>query len=364
MRAKPRTTASGIFSRTGTFRAPLPIRASAALPPAHAVRRQGAGVDAKTFKSPERTEAPGTGRTLATADGVGVAQHEGLLHDARNLMNALGLYCDLLSLPGVLKREHLHYAEELRLLGDRSGSLIDRLMLAAPLRGEARPMSAGLDRRRSFDSAFGEERPQTKRETVSLREIVERCSGLLSRIAGGRTIEVTYGPASSVGVQVSEEDVERILVNLVRNAAAARDERVRTEHPEARGRVRAAGETPDAIRIGVGLLQNRVGDERPWPFRRVRLTVEDSGCGMAAEQVERLLRRSRAPARGVHGIGFCVVRELVAAGGGDLRVMSAQGVGTRVQIEWPVTTKDSCECLVDDVVSAAPAVREGRWPVC
>jgi hypothetical protein len=32
-----------------------------------------------------------------------------------------------------------------------------------------------------------------------------------------------------------------------------------------------------------------------------------------------------------------VVRELVAASGGDLRVMSAQGIGTRVQIEWPAT---------------------------
>jgi len=31
-----------------------------------------------------------------------------------------------------------------------------------------------------------------------------------------------------------------------------------------------------------------------------------------------------------------VVRELVASSGGDLGVMSACGIGTRVQIEWPV----------------------------
>jgi signal transduction histidine kinase len=86
----------------------------------------------------------------------------------------------------------------------------------------------------------------------------------------------------------------------------------------------------------VGLLVNRVGDLKPWPFRRVRLTVEDSGCGMPLEQLERLLSGGRAPSRGSHGIGFRVVRELVVASAGDLRIMSAPGVGTRVQIEWPM----------------------------
>lgn len=57
---------------------------------------------------------------------------------------------------------------------------------------------------------------------------------------------------------------------------------------------------------------------------------------MTAEQLERLLLGGRAPSRDNHGIGFRVVRELAAASGGDLRVMSAPGVGTRVQIEWPM----------------------------
>jgi len=100
---------------------------------------------------------------------------------------------------------------------------------------------------------------------------------------------------------------------------------------------RTADETPGSIRIGVGVLINRVDDPKPWPLRRVRLTVEDSGCGMTAEQLERILSGCRAPSRGRHGIGFRVVRELVAASAGDLRVMSAPGIGTRVQIEWPVT---------------------------
>jgi hypothetical protein len=43
-------------------------------------------------------------------------------------MGALRLYCDLLSMPGVLQPEHSHYAEELRLLNTRSEALIEHLI--------------------------------------------------------------------------------------------------------------------------------------------------------------------------------------------------------------------------------------------
>jgi signal transduction histidine kinase len=314
-------------------------------------------------------------------------RREGLLHDARNLVGALGLYCDLLAVPGVLKPEHRHYAEEMRLLGSRSGALIEHLMeRVLPLLGEAAAdgagsgagllpaevgCPAGVGGRTPGDGWGGDAEILAQEVTVqpvSLRSVVERCAGLLSRVACGRTIEVCYGPAAAVPVRVAEETVERILVNLVRNAAAAlagyRPSCLPGKDPTgsragaAEGRamgngpgiilpgtrvsVREAGVdgladvTPGTIRIGVGLLMNRVGEVQPWPFRRVRLAVEDSGCGMTQEQLEWLLRGSRAPGRGHHGIGFRVVRELVAASDGELRVMSAPGTGTRVQIEWPM----------------------------
>jgi signal transduction histidine kinase len=301
---------------------------------------------------------------------------EGLLHDARNLMGTLGLYCDLLSTPGVLKPEHRHYAEEVRVLGARSVAMIQQLMEPslqalgaatcswpnnppeAAAGGPAQVVEAGTP---GITGSYGTE---TAASPASLRSIVERCSGLLGRVADGKPIEISYGAAASVPVRVEEESVERILINLVRNSAAALGERTAgrnlpanpggtsagapvcdaAQNPAStpRGSVRetvadpTADETPGSIRIGVGLLVNRVGDLKPWPFRRVRLTVEDSGCGMPLEQLERLLSGGRAPSRGSHGIGFRVVRELVVASAGDLRIMSAPGVGTRVQIEWPM----------------------------
>jgi signal transduction histidine kinase len=297
-----------------------------------------------------------------------VAQNEGLLHDARNLMGTIGLYCDLLAMPGVLYPEHHHYAEELRLLGTRSGALIERLMQSWLAQGGGRGFAASATleaeavrslgmigvRPTDADLAGNQASPASSPQPVSLQEIVKRCSGLLSRVANGRAIEIGYGPAASLPILVDEEAVERILVNLVRNAAAALNAPGQPAHAYEHGiaAVRSTAiertadgtedGTPGAIRIGVGVVAHRADGSRPQPPRWVRLTVEDSGCGMTSEQLQRVLCAVRAPSHSSHGIGFIVVRELVAASAGDLRVMSAPGVGTRVQIEWP-TTKVSVE---------------------
>jgi hypothetical protein len=313
-------------------------------------------------------------------------------------MGAIGLYCDLLMMPGVLHPEHRQYADELRLLGVRSGALIERLFQSALHHNDERQSvatgtfweaksspsenPAKMDRDRcnvetlrkievtgnndtlcrvdpllggaAVNLSSGVISSPTQPAPVSLRRIVERCAGLLSRMVGGRVIELNFGEAASIPVSVDEEAVERILVNLVRNAATAlcatdrsggyESDNITADSnlPDCMGAVLhrtpdpADDETPGAIRIGVGYIVNRASDPKPWTIRRVRLTVEDSGCGMTPQQLERILYGTRSPSRGSHGIGFRVVRELVASSGGDLRAMSAPGIGTRVQIEWPV----------------------------
>jgi signal transduction histidine kinase len=344
MRAKPSSTASGMYSRSESLTPPISIAVDSLL-------------------CGQVSTPPGLS---CSSSGSETPQDEGLLHDARNLMGTIGLYCDLLSMPDVLKPEHRHYAEELRMLGTRSGALIQHLMerhMQSPLAQGQSPLgsctgaawqagavrSLGLEKVRAAEGGVVE-RPGPWPAPVSLRAIVERCSGLLSQVAGGRGIEVSYGTAASFPAAVGGEAVERILVNLVRNSAAAMCGPEGSDDPAGdamgsavRGKVLeriadgTADETPGAIRIGVGVVINRMDDPRPWPLRRVRLTVEDSGCGMVPEQIERILSGYRAPSRGSHGIGLRVVRELVAASAGDLRVMSAPGIGTRVQIEWPAS---------------------------
>ena len=94
------------------------------------------------------------------------------------------------------------------------------------------------------------------------------------------------------------------------------------------------------------------------------LTVDDSGCGMTEQQVARILNPNpksvaepfASPQR--HGIGLRVVRELVAASGGKLAITSCVGVGTRIEIEWPVAEAEMAErpevCHASASADAAP----------
>ena len=50
-----------------------------------------------------------------------------LIHDARNMVAAMDLYCDLLKEPGVLSAPFSHYAGELRLVSGASRRLLDKL---------------------------------------------------------------------------------------------------------------------------------------------------------------------------------------------------------------------------------------------
>jgi len=66
-----------------------------------------------------------------------------------------------------------------------------------------------------------------------------------------------------------------------------------------------------------------------------QITIEDDGPGMAEDQIEKLLQRG---ARGDeqtpgHGIGLAVVREIVEAYGGELRIARSELGGAKVEIE-------------------------------
>jgi signal transduction histidine kinase len=233
----------------------------------------------------------------AVARVAGVAEGAGLAHDAGNLLGALSLYSDLLAMPGVLHEEHREYAAELRMLSDRSWAMINRLVNHS---------RSGLP-------------AEAQTEIAVLPDVVDRCRGLLSRVAG-RTVEISYGVGAFQPVRVPVEAVERILTNLVKNAAEA---------------------TPwvGAISIHVeGVTEwcggDGFGNEDDQSRRRVVMTVRDRGCGMDQAAVRRLMRAGGISIASGRGLGFRVVRELVAMSGGCLNVESQPEVGTSISAEW------------------------------
>jgi signal transduction histidine kinase len=232
---------------------------------------------------------------------VGVAEGAGLAHDAGNLLGALSLYSDLLAMPGVLHEEHREYASELRMLSDRSWAMIDRLVNHARA---GRPT-------------------KVKGEFSVLPDVIDRCKGLLSRVAG-RTVEVSYGVGAFQPVRVQVEAVERILTNLVKNAAEA---------------------TPwvGAISVHVEGVLEQSQDEDEEPRRRVVMTVQDRGCGMDQAAVRRLLQGAGGNSGNGRGLGFRVVRELVAISNGSLNIESQVEVGTTISAEWYAVKQEEVE---------------------
>jgi signal transduction histidine kinase len=294
MRATQSSTASGSGIYSGKFAA---LR--------HVTREMSLN------RAARRPAAAAVAVDATTAPIAGVAEGAGLAHDAGNLLGALSLYSDLLAMPGVLNDEHREYASELRMLSDRSWAMINRLVNHS---------RAGL--------------PASVRAEISvLPDVVDRCRGLLSRVAG-RTVEISYGMGAFQPVRVPVEAVERILTNLVKNAAEA---------------------TPwvGAISIHVeGVTEwcggDGFGDEDDPSRRRVVMTVRDRGCGMDQAAVRRLMQAGGISSASGRGLGFRVVRELVAMSGGCLNVESQPDLGTSISAQWQAVKRTEIATQQDE----------------
>jgi signal transduction histidine kinase len=278
----------------------------------------------------------------APAPIVGVADGAGLAHDAGNLLGALSLYSDLLAMPGVLHEEHREYAAELRMLSDRSWAMINRLVNHS---------RAGLP-------------VKVQAEISVLPDVVDRCRGLLSRVAG-RTVEISYGVGAFQPVRVPVEAVERILTNLVKNAAEA------TPWVGAISiHVEGVTERSQNDESGNDAMENdALGSEGDEARRRVVMTVRDRGCGMDAAAVRRLMQTGGISSTNGRGLGFRVVRELVAMSGGCLNVESQPEVGTNISVEWYGVRRPEAAVLRDEARTLGAEVKsllkgEAGWIAC
>jgi signal transduction histidine kinase len=93
--------------------------------------------------------------------------------------------------------------------------------------------------------------------------------------------------------------------------------------------------------------------------RRVVVTISDTGAGIPPEHLPHVTERfyrvdtARARAQGGTGLGLAICQSIAAAHGGEMRIESAEGQGTRVHVllRAPVTHQDVLNILdVRDVV--------------
>ncbi len=277
---------------------------------------------------------------------TGIADSSGLAHDAGNLLGALGLYCDLLRAPGVLRPEHRHYATELGLISSRSSELIKRLLELSPRRPSA-PVPAAVPasspaealRHPSADSthALSEsnahafrflptdvrrgdlEMAENVRTGLTHASVLRKLAPVLERIAAGAASVSVVAPTTLPPLDLPMEALERIAVNLVRNAVEA----IRKQHAS---RIAATPTTHGEIRVGLAIVAGRL-----------HLSVEDHGPGIPPPIAAAFLRPAVALSNSGRGLGHRIVHELVASTGGQISIRSRPGQGTAFYLKWPLS---------------------------
>ena len=231
-----------------------------------------------------------------------LSESAGLAHDAGNLLGALSLYCDLLEAPGVLDARHRHYAAELRLIYERSGALLSRLLHLTP-----EPISVATVHP---TAATGKAAPAHQSPAETLRTLAPLLSSLAAPYAH---VSLEVAPRLP-HIELSAEALERIAVNLVRNAADA---------------IHTAQLSGGQIHVCLSVVAGRL-----------RLSVEDNGPGMPPALAAAFLHPAPLPPGTSRGFGHRNVHELADATGGRLGIHVRPGRGTTLCIEWAIPGGD------------------------
>lgn len=298
-----------------------------------------------------------------------------LIHDARNMVAAMDLYCDLLEEPGVLSAPFRHYAGELRLVGGASRRLLEKLALldlaSDGAKGRAKSAlaeggteislesllrhtlgpftvtspastSPALTNPASLTASNPGPVPQVTPEGQShsrqprffqfgepiqdLAEDLLASQNLLSAIAGPGVKVALSISGGHRPIAMAGDDLTRVLVNLCRNAVEA---------------------MPDGGHIQIALAENREENGES-----LLLTFTDNGPGIPEAALEAIFssgftshgslsdspfgNQSGRPVSATgaastawptqhRGLGLAIVRSLVSAAGGSVWAANRKG---------------------------------------
>ena len=218
----------------------------------------------------------------------------GMAHHLNNLMTVVTGYCELL-LTRIPAADSLRPdIEKVRQAGERAADLTRKLL--------------AFSRRQML-------RPQA----VEFNRYLSGLSKALQDLAGP-SVRVLFLPGEDAGViRVDPDHLRRTLTRLVANARDAMP---------GGGEIRLATATVERIEPIEGI-------QSPPPGRFVLLTVQDDGCGMDAEDRNRIFEPFYSLKSGSEGLGLPSVYGFVKQSGGYIFVDSRPGRGTTFRIYFP-----------------------------
>jgi signal transduction histidine kinase len=255
-------------------------------------------------------------------------------HDARNMVTALNLYCDLLQEPGVLTPPFSHYGNELKLVAATSRVLVEKLAALNATSISVQDTALNDSKGQAFPTVMQSVWQHTDKWRFAPAVPIDNLAAdvlanrnLLAMLAGstvGITIDVEGG---AMPVRLTGENLTRILVNLVKNAVEAMSS------------------------VGRVHISLREGADDPGLASWLTLNVEDNGPGFPDrilpdifELSEKLRTSLCTPRNDWHvrqrGLGLSITRSLVEAAGGRMSAANRDPVGACIQIELPVRNLD------------------------
>jgi two-component system, cell cycle sensor histidine kinase and response regulator CckA len=221
----------------------------------------------------------------------------GVAHDFNNLLTVICAYGDLLLKLPALSPEAREFTDEILQAARRAAQLTRQLL------------------------AFGRRQIMRPR-TLNLNEVVRDLHKLLRRLIGEDIeLSIVYG-AEPAFVKVDPGQIEQVMMNLAVNA--------RDAMPKG-GRLTIETANVD--------FDKNVPDEKPVPGAgsHVMVTVTDTGTGMDATTAARVFEpffTTKEPGKG-SGLGLAMAYGVVTQSGGEIRVITEAGQGTKFKIYLP-----------------------------
>ncbi len=171
---------------------------------------------------------------------------------------------------------------------------------------------------------------ELKKEPVSAREVLEACVERARPLAENKQIRLVLAPGNEEMILADREFLEYACYNLITNAIKY---------------------SPAGTEIAVSV--DRSG---PWS----RISVQDQGYGMDADEVKRVFQKFYRTRRAVEsgevgtGIGLALVEEIVMQHGGSIEVESRVNQGSRFTLLLPRPERRSAVGSEHSAVSGRP----------
>jgi len=151
-------------------------------------------------------------------------------------------------------------------------------------------------------------KPSSERAPVSMAPLLDECLVLLKERLHSKNVRLEWQqPTEEIRVQGNVGELQQVFTNLVVNAV-------------------------DALE-NAGVLQVHLEADDRW----VWASIEDNGPGIAIQDLERIFQPfySTKLSKGGTGLGLSISYNIVRRHGGEIRVVSQRGEGSRFIVELP-----------------------------